>query len=69
MPQWSDEEQRFARDFQKSAGREVIGLNTAVTPLGGRAQSYASNDSGDISWTVPAGRVGSFSAKATDCPA
>jgi aminobenzoyl-glutamate utilization protein B len=55
MPQWSDEEQRFARDFQKSAGRKEIGLRTAVTPLGDRPQSYASNDSGDISWTVPAG--------------
>jgi aminobenzoyl-glutamate utilization protein B len=55
MLQWSDEEQRFARDFQKSDGRKEVGLRTAVTPLGGRPQSYASNDSGDISWTVPAG--------------
>ncbi len=55
MPKWSDDEQRFARDFQKSAGRKEIGLRTAVTPLGGRPQSYASNDSGDISWVVPAG--------------
>jgi aminobenzoyl-glutamate utilization protein B len=55
MPQWTDEEQRFARDFQKSAGRQEIGLRTTVTPLGGRPQSYSSNDSGDISWTVPAG--------------
>jgi aminobenzoyl-glutamate utilization protein B len=55
MPQWSDDEQRFARDFQKSAGRPEVGLMTTVTPLGGRPQSYASNDSGDISWTVPAG--------------
>jgi len=55
MPQWSEEEQRFARDFQKSAGRQEVGLWTEVTPLGGRPQSYASNDSGDISWTVPAG--------------
>lgn len=55
MPKWSDDEQRFARDFQKSAGRKEIGLRTEVTPLGGRPQSYASNDSGDISWVVPAG--------------
>ena len=55
MPHWSDEEQRFARDFQKSAGQKEVGLTTAVTPLGGRPQSYASNDSGDISWVVPAG--------------
>ena len=55
MPRWSDEEQRFARDFQKSAGRQEVGLKTAVTPLGGRPQSYASNDNGDVSWSVPAG--------------
>jgi aminobenzoyl-glutamate utilization protein B len=55
MPRWSDEEQRFAHELQKSAGRPEVGLKTAVTPLGGRPQGYASNDSGDISWTVPAG--------------
>jgi aminobenzoyl-glutamate utilization protein B len=55
MPRWSDDEQRFAREFQKSAGRPEVGLKTAVTPLGGRPQGYASNDSGDVSWTVPAG--------------
>jgi len=55
MPKWSDEEQRFAREFQRSDGQKEVGLATAVTPLGGRPQSYASNDSGDISWVVPAG--------------
>ncbi len=55
MPRWSDDEQRFAREFQKSAGRPEVGLKTSVTPLGGRPQGYASNDSGDVSWTVPAG--------------
>jgi aminobenzoyl-glutamate utilization protein B len=55
MPQWNDDEQRFARDFQTSAGKPAVGLKTAVTQLGGRPQSFASNDSGDISWTVPAG--------------
>jgi aminobenzoyl-glutamate utilization protein B len=55
MPRWSEDEQRFARDFQKSAGRPEVGLRTAVTPLGGRPQGYASNDNGDVSWTVPAG--------------
>jgi aminobenzoyl-glutamate utilization protein B len=55
MPRWSEEEQRFAREFQRSAGRPEVGLKTAVTPLGGRPQSYASNDNGDVSWSVPAG--------------
>jgi aminobenzoyl-glutamate utilization protein B len=55
MPRWSEDEQRFAHEFQKSAGRPEVGLKTAVTPLGGRQQGYASNDNGDVSWTVPAG--------------
>jgi aminobenzoyl-glutamate utilization protein B len=55
MPKWSDEEQKFARDFQKFAERPEIGLRTQTTPLGGRPQSYSSNDNGDVSWVVPAG--------------
>jgi len=55
MPKWSDEEQKFARDFQHSAGRKEVGLLTTTTALGARPQSFASNDSGDISWVVPAG--------------
>jgi aminobenzoyl-glutamate utilization protein B len=57
MPKWTEEEQRFARDFQKFAEKPVAGLRTAPTPLGGRRQSYASNDSGDVSWVVPAGML------------
>jgi aminobenzoyl-glutamate utilization protein B len=55
MPEWSDEEESFARDLQKFDNKPVVGLNTKVTPLGDQPQSYASNDSGDISWVVPAG--------------
>ena len=55
MPKWTEQEQSFARDFQKFAEKPVMGLRTAVTPLGGRAQSTSSNDNGDVSWVVPAG--------------
>src|SRR5437660_11303692 len=55
MPKWTDEEQKFARDFQKFAEQPAVGLRTAPTPLGGRAQSASSNDNGDVSWVVPAG--------------
>ena len=55
MPKWSEEEQRFARDFQAAAGKPVVGLRIAPTPLGGRAQASSSNDSGDVTWVVPAG--------------
>src|SRR5437660_3399488 len=55
MPKWTDEEQKFARDFQKFAEQPAVGLRTAPTPLGGRAQATSSNDNGDVSWVVPAG--------------
>jgi aminobenzoyl-glutamate utilization protein B len=57
MPTWTEEEQQRAKDFQKSAEKPVIGLRTAVTPLGGRPQAASSNDSGDVSWVVPAGSI------------
>ena len=53
MPQWSDEEQRFARQFQNAMGAKSIGLNTSVTPLGAQPQVAASDDKGDVSWVVP----------------
>jgi aminobenzoyl-glutamate utilization protein B len=54
-PKWSDQEQQFARDFQKSAERPVVGLRTTPEALGERRQSTSSNDNGDVSWVVPAG--------------
>src|SRR3954464_9860016 len=57
MPKWTDEEVQRARDFQKMHEKPVVGLRTAVTPLGGRPQASSSNDSGDVSWVVPAGSL------------
>ena len=57
MPKWTEADNNFARDFQKAAERPIVGLRTAPTPLGGRAQSSSSNDNGDVSWVVPAGSV------------
>jgi len=57
MPKWTEEEQQRARGFQQSAEKPVTGLRTAVTPLGGRPQASSSNDSGDVSWVVPAGSL------------
>jgi aminobenzoyl-glutamate utilization protein B len=53
MPQWSDDEQAFARRFQAAAGVRVSGLNTRTIPLGQRGQSASSNDNGDVTWGVP----------------
>jgi aminobenzoyl-glutamate utilization protein B len=53
MPQWSDDEQDFARKFQAAMGVRVAGLNTRTTALGQRGQSASSNDNGDVTWVVP----------------
>ena len=53
MPQWSEEEQAFARRFQTAMGVRVVGLNTRPTALGQRGQSASSNDNGDVTWVVP----------------
>ena len=58
MPEWSDEEQAFARALQKEIKKPEAGLNTEITPLRGPSpQVLGGNDSGDISWKVPMGRV------------
>lgn len=58
MPEWSAAEQDFARAIQAEAGGKSVGLETAARPLlGPGVQLMASNDSGDISWVAPMGRV------------
>jgi aminobenzoyl-glutamate utilization protein B len=57
VPKWTDEEQRFAHDFQKFAEKPQIGLRTAPIALGAKRQATSSNDNGDVSWVVPAGMV------------
>lgn len=53
MPQWSDDEQAFARKFQAAMAVPVRGLNLAPVPFGRRGQSTSSNDNGDVTWVVP----------------
>ncbi len=53
MPQWSDDEEAFARKFQAAMGVRMTGLNGKQTPLGQRLQAASSNDSGDVTWVVP----------------
>jgi aminobenzoyl-glutamate utilization protein B len=53
MPQWSEDEQEFARKFQAAMGARVVGLNTTATAPGQRGQSASSNDNGDVTWVVP----------------
>jgi aminobenzoyl-glutamate utilization protein B len=53
MPQWSEDEQAFARKFQAAVGVRADGLGTRTTALGQRGQSASSNDNGDVTWVVP----------------
>lgn len=59
MPDWTDDEQAFAKALQRTIERPQIGLAEAVTPLKGPKPEplAASNDCGDVSWKVPMGRV------------
>jgi aminobenzoyl-glutamate utilization protein B len=56
-PKWSGEEEAFARKFQAAMGKPEIGLAAKPVPFGGRPQSAASNDNGDVTWVVPTGAM------------
>jgi aminobenzoyl-glutamate utilization protein B len=53
MPKWTEEENKFAKELQKSQGRKEEGLSTKVGPLSSARQNSSSNDIGDITWVVP----------------
>lgn len=53
MPEWTDEDVRFAEAFQRAMGSDVVGLPTEVAPLVEAQQGASSSDTGDITWNVP----------------
>lgn len=58
MPQWSADDQAFAKAVQQANHRELKPLNAEVAPLSTpenrpRSQGGGSDDIGDIMWTVP----------------
>lgn len=58
LPEWTDDDQRFARATQAEVGGDQSGLATEIGPLRGgltEAQRTAgfADDIGDISWSVP----------------
>jgi aminobenzoyl-glutamate utilization protein B len=57
LPKWSDEDLKFAREFQASLGLTPVGLNTQPVKFGAAQQTFASNDSGDVTWNVPTGTL------------
>lgn len=58
LPEWTDDDQRFARAVQREVSGPESGLATRLSPLRGglseeeRTAGYA-DDIGDISWNVP----------------
>ncbi|HSG79588.1 MAG TPA: amidohydrolase [Acidimicrobiia bacterium] len=58
MPEWSEDDIRFAEAFQAEMGVEVNGLETEVGELRGpvdlsRSLGGGSDDIGDVSWNMP----------------
>ncbi len=57
MPEWSDDDQTFARAFQEfMEAEEITGLKTEVEEIGiplEEPKSGGSDDIGDVSWNVP----------------
>lgn len=53
IPQWTEEEQTFARELQTSFSVSPIGLVTKVWPLPDEPAMGGSTDVGDISWNAP----------------
>ena len=57
MPEWSDDDQAFARAFQEfMEADEVTGLKTDIEPIQQpleEPRSGGSDDIGDVSWNVP----------------
>jgi aminobenzoyl-glutamate utilization protein B len=57
MPNWTEDENKFARELQKSMGQKELGLPAKALPLAPGRQNSSSNDIGDITWVVPTGSV------------
>jgi aminobenzoyl-glutamate utilization protein B len=57
MPQWSDDDQAFARAFQKSMGAPVVGMSDKVKPLHKAIQAASSTDASDVTWQAPYVRI------------
>jgi aminobenzoyl-glutamate utilization protein B len=58
MPRWTESEQRLARELQTKEKLKPTGLMPEISPLREETQqSTSANDSGEITWVVPAGRL------------
>ena len=58
LPDWSEDDIRFAEAFQREMGVDVTGLADSIRDLGGpvdlsRSLGGGSDDIGDVSWNMP----------------
>jgi len=58
LPEWSEDDVRFAEAFQEEMGVDVTGLSTEIGELRGpvdlsRSLGGGSDDIGDVSWNMP----------------
>ncbi len=53
VPEWTAEEQRFARECQENFEAETQGMSTEALPLSEEDAIGASTDVGDVSWNTP----------------
>ena len=58
MPEWSDDDRRFAEAFQGEMGVDIVGLSDTIGSLRGpvdlsRSLGGGSDDIGDVSWDMP----------------
>jgi aminobenzoyl-glutamate utilization protein B len=53
LPDWTEDDQRFARAVQRAAGGKEVGLATEVARITTRPHSPGTDDIGDVSWVVP----------------
>jgi aminobenzoyl-glutamate utilization protein B len=56
-PKWTADEENFAKQFQAALGLKTVGLAAVPLKFGVRPQSFSSNDSGDVTWNVPTGKL------------
>ena len=62
MPKWSEDDQAFAKAYQKAMGAKVTGMATEVEPIRASQPGAGSSDAGDVTWQAPYIRL-SFPSK------
>ncbi|MCP4727927.1 MAG: amidohydrolase, partial [bacterium] len=60
MPEWTEEENEYARELQRELGREERGMPTEIRPLSDRQRTFVgggSSDVGDVTLIAPTATI------------